>query len=215
MSEPHPKEPGATAYGRDPLDPNSARPESPPQQSQPHPGQPQPGQPQPVQPYGGIPAYGAAGSGGASTVARLGSGAAGLLLGGLLFPAISLMSAAASTRVQTFDFSATTTLPLAGFTLLTVALVVGLAVTARFSSAGLYVAGAMHFLVALLFAFAPRLSFDLLYAFYSMSGGRGLDYYLMSGTPIVTGTVFIVTGVIISGLRRKALSAASTPASLR
>ena len=190
MSDPH-TEPDV-AQGRDPLAP------------QPHP---------PLAAYNSPPAYGSSQPPLASGSHRAIAAVAGVLLGLLLVVAAGLMAGASAERLARFDFSLAATLPAVGFTLLSVAIVVGLVITARFSSVGVHLAGIIQILVGVLYSAAPMILYSLVAPFRSIS--RGVDYYLVSGAPILVGSALIAAGVVISGLRRKARTNGPAPAAFR
>ncbi|MGO1971901.1 MAG: hypothetical protein ACTH2Q_02980 [Propionibacteriaceae bacterium] len=190
MSDRH-TEPSAT-QDRDPMAP------------QPHP---------PLAPYTSLPGYGNSQPPLASGSHRAVAAVAGVLLGGLLFVTAGLMTGAVTLRLQRFDFSLATTLPLVGLTLLSMAVVVGLAITARFSSAGLYLAGAGQLLGAIVHMAAPSILYEIITYLGPLM--RGIDFYLIGGGPILVGTAFIASGVVATGLRRKARANGPTPAAFR
>lgn len=192
MSDPY-TEPDPTAQGQEPPVP------------EPHPT---------LQPYPGMPAYGSAQPlTSPSPAQRLVVGLVGAVLGGLLFVTAGLMSGAAAERLTRFDFSAAATLPLIGFAALSIAIVAALILMARSTAVGLYVAGALQILMAILYLIFPMIMYSVVALIGPVT--RGLDFYLVSGGPILVGTAFVAAGVAMGRIRRRTPVPSSVPAAFR
>lgn len=168
----------------------------------------------PLAPYNTLPAYGSAQSSASpSPSQRLVVGLVGAVLGGLLFVTAGLMSGAAANRLARFDFSVTATLPLLGFSALSIAIVGALILMARSSAVGLYVAGALQILVAVLYLTFPMVMYSVVAEFGQITSG--MDVYLVSGCPILVGTAFVTAGIAMGRIRRRTPVPSSVPATFR
>lgn len=168
----------------------------------------------PLAPYNTLPAYGSAHSSAAPSAAqRLVVGLVGAVLGGLLFVTAGLMSAAAANRFARFDFSVTATLPLVGFAALSIAIVAALLLMARSTAVGLYVAGALQFLIGVLYFAFPMAMYSV--AVTLGDATRGLDFYFVSGCPSLVGTALVAAGFAMGRIRRRTPVPSSVPAAFR